>query len=206
VCQACGSGAMAVVKPGVARLQEELQAAANRPVVAVTGDTDELPEADVYVGTEAVLHRVRGIDVVAFLDIDAELLAPRYRAAEHVMALLVRAGRLVGPREAGGRVMVQTFVPQHVVLQSACAADPQRVADEELERRAALRLPPFAALAAVDGAQAHEFAAATGLEWAPTARGALVRAPDWITLGAALATTSRPKDSRLRVVVDPPRA
>ena len=41
----------------------------------------------------------RRADVVAFLDLDAELLAPRYRAAEQAMTLLVRAARLVGGRE-----------------------------------------------------------------------------------------------------------
>ena len=47
VCQVCGASAMAVVKPGVTRLREELEAAANRPVVAVTGESDdELPAAD----------------------------------------------------------------------------------------------------------------------------------------------------------------
>ena len=76
---------MALVKPGVTRLREELEAAANRPVIAVTGETGELSDADVFVGTEAVLHRVRNVDVVAFLDFDAELLAPRYRAAEQAM-------------------------------------------------------------------------------------------------------------------------
>jgi primosomal protein N' (replication factor Y) (superfamily II helicase) len=206
VCQRCGSGAMANVKPGVTRLREELEAAANRPVVAVTGESEELPAADVYVGTEAVLHRVRGIDVVAFLDFDAELLAPRYRAAEHAMALLVRAGRLVGPRSAGGRVMVQTFVPDHVVLKAAMLGDPGRATDTELERREVLGLPPFRALAAVEGADAEEFARATGLEFAPTPKGVLCRADTWMELGAALSTTPRPKGSRLRVEVDPPRA
>lgn len=205
VCQQCGSSAMAIVKPGVTRLREELEAAANRSVVAVTGDTGELPPADVYVGTEAVLHRVRGIDVVAFLDFDAELLAPRYRAAEQAMALLVRAGRLVGARRGGGRVIVQTFVPHHEVLQAAVFADPARVGEGELARRRLLGLPPFRALAAVEGADALEFAAATGLEYASTAKGALVRADDWTTMGAALAATPRPKGSRLRVEVDPPR-
>jgi primosomal protein N' (replication factor Y) len=197
---------MALMKPGVTRLREELEAAANRPVVSVTGDTEALQASDVYVGTEAVLHRVRGIDVVAFLDIDAELLAPRYRAAEQTMALLVRAGRLVGPRDAGGRVLVQTFVPRHVVLQAAVLADPGRVTDDELQRREMLGLPPFRALAVVEGADAMEFAAATGLECAPTAKGAMVRADSWLELGHALAVTPRPKGSRLRVEVDPPRA
>lgn len=205
VCQQCGSSAMALVKPGVSRLREELEAAANRPVVAVTGDTEELPAADVYIGTEAVLHRVRGVDVVAFLDIDAELLAPRYRAAEHTMALLVRAGRLVGRRADGGRVLVQTFVPRHDVLQAVLLADPARVGEGELARRRLLGLPPFRALAAVDGADAVEFLAATGLEFAPTEKGALVRADDWMAMGAALAAAPRPRGSRLRVEVDPPR-
>ena len=206
VCQQCGSGAMALVKPGVSRLREELEAAANRPVVAVTGESDDLPDADVYVGTEAVLHRVRNIDVVAFLDFDAELLAPRYRAVEHSLALLVRAGRLVGSRERGGRVMVQTFTPQHPLLSAVQLAEPDRIVPDELERRQLLGLPPFRALAAVEGSDAEAFAAATGLEAAPTAKGVLVRADTWMELGRALAATPRPKGSRLRVEVDPPRA
>ncbi len=205
VCQECGSSAMALMKPGVTRLREELEAAANRPVVSVTGDTDELPAGDVYIGTEAVLHRVRGVDVVAFLDFDAELLAPRYRAAEQAMALLVRAGRLVGRRSGGGKVIVQTFVPDHEVIVAALRARPECVAETELARRRLLGLPPFRALAAIDGAGAVEFAVAIGLEFATTAKGVLVRADTWDVLGHALAETPRPKGSRLRVAVDPPR-
>ncbi len=206
VCQACGSSAMANVKPGVTRLREELAAAANRPVVAVTGETEgELPPADVYIGTEAVLHRVRGVDVVAFLDFDAELLAPRYRATEQALALLVRAGRLVGPRAAGGRVLVQTHTPHHELLQAVVLADPARVMDGELARRRLFGLPPFGALAAVDGEGAAEFAAATGLEAATTGKGVLLRSASWEELGAAIEAAPRPKGSRLRVAVDPPR-
>ncbi len=205
VCQQCGSSAMALMKPGVTRLREELEAAANRPVISVTGDSDELATGDVYVGTEAVLHRVRGVDVVAFLDFDAELLAPRYRAAEQAMALLVRAGRLVGGRSGGGKVLVQTFVPDHEVIVSARRAQPERVAESELARRRVLGLPPFRALAAVEGADAVEFATAVGLEFATTTKGVLIRAETWDELGHALAETPRPKGSRLRVAVDPPR-
>jgi primosomal protein N' (replication factor Y) len=197
---------MALVKPGVTRLREELEAAANRPVVAVTGESEALPDADVFVGTEAVLHRVRNIDVVVFLDFDAELLAPRYRAVEHSLALLVRAGRLVGSRERGGRVMVQTFTPHHPLLAAVQLADPSRIDVDELARREMLGLPPYRALAAVEGADAEAFVTATGLEWAPTTKGALVRADTWMELGRALASTPRPRGSRLRVEVDPPRA
>jgi primosomal protein N' (replication factor Y) len=206
VCQRCGSGAMALVKPGVTRLREELEAAANRPVAAVTGESGELPDVDVYVGTEAVLHRVRNIDTVAFLDFDAELLAPRYRATEEALALLVRAARLVGSRARGGRVLVQTFVPDHPLLGAVQLAEPARVVADEMRRRELLGLPPYRALGAVEGADALEFAEATGLEFASTAKGVLVRADTWLQLGTALSATPRPKGSRLRVAVDPPRA
>lgn len=210
VCQVCGASAMAVVKPGVTRLREELEAAANRAVVAVTGESGELPDVGIYVGTEAVLHRVRNVDVVAFLDFDAELLAPRYRSAEQAMALLVRAGRLVGARDRGGRVIVQTHVAQHEVLQAALLGDTGRLVESVLARRSLLGLPPLRALAAIEGDDAQAIAAATGLEAASTAKGVLVRADDWMTLGKALADAAgvrdaRSKGSRLRIEVDPQR-
>ena len=95
-------------------------------------------------------------DVVAFLDIDAELLAPRYRAAEQAMALLVRGARLVGGRRHGGRLLVQTFLPRHEVVQAALLADPGRLVEPERARRRLLGLPPFAALAAISGAGSDE--------------------------------------------------
>jgi primosomal protein N' (replication factor Y) len=205
VCQNCGSGAMAVLRAGASRMREEIEAAAGRPVGMVTGDTDELPATDVFVGTEAVLHRAGSADVVAFLDLDAELLAPRYRAAEQAMTLLVRAARLLGPRAGGGRILVQTFLPRHEVLQAVLHADPGRVTKVELERRQLLGLPPFAALAAISGDGAADFAAGTGLELTESNGDVLVRAATWEGLGRALAETPRPKGSRLRIEVDPAR-
>ena len=147
--------------------------------------------------------------MVAFLDIDHELLAPRYRASEQAMALLVRGARLVGARGGGGRLLVQTFLPRHEVLQAALLADPGRLADIERARRRALDLPPFAALAEVSGAGSDEWAAAlravAGIAVGGGVSRYLVRAPTWDALGAALGTTPRPPRSRIRVAVDPPR-
>lgn len=206
VCQACGSTALANVRPGVTRLRDELEKAAARPVVAVTGSSDDdLPEAGVYVGTEAVLHRVREADVVAFLDIDAELLAPRYRAAEQAMALLVRAARLLGPRRADRCLLVQTFRPEHEVLQAALASDPGRLAKVEARRRRELGLPPFSALARISGDGAAEFVEMLPIPVAADGDGYLVRAADWDELGDLLSETPRPKSSKLRIEVDPAR-
>lgn len=210
VCLECGSGRFANLRPGVTRLREELEAAANRPAVLVTGATSDRPEpAGVYVGTEAALHRVERADTVAFLDFDREILAPRYRAAEQAMALLVRAARLVGPRSRGGRLLVQTFLPRHVVVQAALHADPGRVTEDERERRRLLGLPPFAAYGEISGAGSDEFVGSI-----PPAPGLVIvgdegtyacRAPDWMTLGRAINAGARPVGARLRIAIDPPR-
>jgi primosomal protein N' (replication factor Y) len=211
VCLHCGGSSFANLRPGVTRLREELEAAAGRPVVAVTGrDAEPPPDAGVYVGTEAVLHRVPRADVVAFLDIDTELLAPRYRAAEQTIALLVRGARLTGDRRAGGRLLVQTFLPRHEVVQAVLLADPGRLVEPERTRRRMLGLPPSAALAAISGPGSDEMAdalrARDGIEVGGGASHWTVRAPTWEQLGTALIATPRPKGSRVRVEVDPPRA
>jgi primosomal protein N' (replication factor Y) len=210
VCQVCGRTSFANLRPGVTRLREELEAAAGRPVVAVTGrDEAPPPDADVFVGTEAVLHRVSRADVVAFLDIDHELLAPRYRAAEQAMTLLVRAARLLGPRERGGRLLVQTFLPDHEVIRAAVLADPTRLLEPEGQRRHVLGLPPEMALAEVSGPGSDQVADQLRAVEGITVGGApgrhLVRAATWDDLGAALVATTRPKGARVRIAVDPPR-
>ena len=210
VCLSCGAGRFKALRLGVSRVRDDLERLAGVPVAEVTGDADDLPpEASVYVGTEAVLHRVGGVDGVAFLDIDQELLAPRYRAAEQAMALLVRAARLVGGRHQGGRVLVQTRLPKHEVLDAALHGDPGRLAAVELERRAALSFPPCSALAEVSGPAAPAFIEALGRPLGvdvlgPTDGRWLLRGPDHPVLCDALAAARRPP-GRLRVEVDPVR-
>jgi primosomal protein N' (replication factor Y) (superfamily II helicase) len=203
VCQSCGASRFANLRPGVTRLREELQAAAARPVVAVTGP-DPVPPAPagIYVGTEAVLHRVRSADVVAFLEFDSEMLAPRFRASEQALALIVRAGRIAP------EVLVQTFSPDHDVIAAAADGDPARILDGERARRQLLGLPPFGALALVSGAGSAELVAqlpeGVGVGGDGNDR-FLVRATNWATLGAALNAAERPAGSRIRVEVDPAR-
>jgi primosomal protein N' (replication factor Y) len=210
VCLACGAGRFANLRPGVTRLREELEAAAHRSAVLVTGDGATRPErAGVYVGTEAVLHRVEQADTVAFLDFDRELLAPRYRAGEQAMALLVRAARLVGPRSRGGRILVQTFLSDHPVLRAAVGADPGKLVDTERATRTLLQLPPYGAYAELSGAGSDEFVASLPSTTDVTIVGGnerwVARSGDWMTLGAHLNHGVRPPGSRLRIAVDPPR-
>lgn len=212
ICTECGSTAMARLRPGTARLRFEIEAAAHRDVVEVTSsnlDTFDDGRADVFVGTEAVLHRVRRPTAVVFLDFDHELLAPRYRAHEQALALLVRAARALGPRRQGGRLLVQTSLPDHEVVRAALAADPAIVLATETERRRALDLPPFSALASIEGDGAIDYASSLehveGVAVSGREDSFLVRATDSAVLADALAAAERPVGKRLRVAVDPPR-
>jgi len=193
-------------------LRFEIEQAAHRPVMEVTGATPEGFDdriADVFVGTEAALHRVRRVDTVVFLDFDAELLAPRYRANEQAVALLVRAARLVGSRAGGGKLIIQTALPDHVVVKSVGEVDLARLAFEERARRLEMSFPPFSALAWADGAGAQEFARAVA-EWpdvvaVASGDGFLLRAPSADVLADACAGTPWPGSPQLRLGVDPPR-
>ena len=214
VCQACGATRLKNVRAGVSRAREELEALVREPVLEVTAAAgpevrDAVAAARVVVGTEAALHVGAPAEVVAFLDLDQELLAPRYRAAEQALGLLVLAARVVGGRSGGGRLLLQTRLPHHEVVQAALHADPSRVADAEAARRTLLRFPPAAALAEVAGAGAADFVAALGQPLGvevlgPTDGRWLLRAPDHRTLCDALSATPRPS-GRLRLAVDPLR-
>ncbi len=210
VCVACGASAFALLRPGVARLREELEAAAARPVAQVDATGDSIDDAaEIHIGTEALLTRRSIADVVAFLDFDQELAAPRFRAPEHAMALIVRAGRIVGPRHRGGEVLVQTHLVDHEVLRAASIGDPGMLAEHSQERRRILQLPPFSALAEIAGLGMDEFVQSLSLCDGVSVSGdsdrTLLRADSVEALCDTLASGTRPPRSRLRIAIDPPR-
>jgi primosomal protein N' (replication factor Y) len=211
VCLGCGSQKLRSIRIGISRLRDELEAAAGRQVQEVTPRTESLdPGADIFVGTEAVLHRVDRADAVVFLDIDAELLAPRFRAAEQTLDLITHSARLVAPHgsSAGGEVVLQTAVPRHELLAGLVAGDLSAHVTAETERRRRLRLPPFGALAELSGPGVGSaqmvLEQSMLVEVAARDESALVRAATWHDLSVALATLPRTKQ-RLRIAVDPPR-
>ena len=214
VCQTCGSTALRAARVGVARLRDELEALARLPVGEVTAEVDAVPATPILVGTEAVLNRPLAAAAVVFLDFDAEMLAPRFRAAEDALGLLARAARLVGPRSGGGRVVVQTRARDHPVVQAAVRADPGLLSGPELALRTELGLPPTSALAQISGDAdqvqrlADDLRGRLGVEVLGGEGGLLVRAHDHRTLCDALAAAGRPagvSGDRLRIEVDPGR-
>ncbi len=207
VCAVCDSPRLRTLRIGVRRATEELAALTHTEAVEITASSEpgHGDRAPLVVGTEAALHRQSWADLVAFVDIDQHLLAPRFGAGEETLALLARAARLVGAHH--GRVLVQTRLPDHEALRAAVQADPGVLTEVERPLRRTLDLPPFGALATVGGPGASALAADIGAAGGVTVSSLeearwLVRAPDHQQLCDRLAAVPRPAQ-RVRVEVDP---
>jgi primosomal protein N' (replication factor Y) len=224
VCPECGATKLRVLRAGVARVREELEALVPSARVAdVDTATAEVPDADILIGTEAVLHRAavrrRRPALVAYLDLDQELLAPRYRAAAQAHWLLTRGAQLLAGRPRHETLLLlQTRIPDHVVVQAMVRGEPAAVAEAEIDYRRTLAYPPFGALAELAGAaepltttiealRALDLQADGVQVFGPADDRALVNAPDWDVLARALARCLPVGRAigRVRAVVDPPR-
>ncbi|HVA75975.1 MAG TPA: hypothetical protein VNF71_15575 [Acidimicrobiales bacterium] len=209
MCASCTSTLLRRLKVGVSRAREELELLTGRPVGEVTASTADVPDSDLLIGTEAVLHRLvpaDGYRNVVFVDFDHELMAPRFRAATEAFALLALASRLVGGRQ--GRVAVQTRQPEHPAIRAALFADPRILVGWDLAMRKSLQLPPYCALALVSGEGAGEYVAGLADQQVevlgPRDGEWMVKSTTPQSLASALASVPRPA-TRLRIAVDPAR-
>lgn len=161
VCNECNGTHMKQLRLGISRMAEDLAALAKRPVIEVSADTPhrELGGNQLFIGTEALLHRMDSARAVIFLDFDQELAVPRYRAAEDAFSLVALAARRVGVKADGGRVILQTTRPTDVVVQAAVHGDPGRVAIAQRDIRQVFRQPPYGVWALISGAGAEEYIA-----------------------------------------------
>jgi primosomal protein N' (replication factor Y) len=98
----------------------------------------------VLIGTQMVAkgHHFPGVELAAVVDADTGLALPDFRAEERTFQLLTQlAGR--SGRDRPGRVLVQTFQPDSRAVAHAARHDVAGFLESELERRSALRYPPF---------------------------------------------------------------
>lgn len=211
VCLQCGSQRIRSIRVGISRLRDELELAAGRAVQEVKPSTDALDtNVGVFVGTEAVLHRIDRADAVVFLDIDAELLASRYRASEQALDVIAHGARLVAPTATspGGVLVLQTCIADHEVLRGLVLGDLSQYEVAESGRRNRLRLPPFGALAEISGTGTQEavqhLRQSLLVEVAEADGRALVRSSTWESLSEALRDVPKGK-LRARIAVDPAR-
>ncbi len=108
------------------------------------------------------------VTLVGVINADTALHLPDFRAAERTFQLVTQVAGRTGRGERGGRVLVQTFTPDHPAIVAAVRHDYAAFADDELPIREALGYPPYGRMArvvvrgpveAVTLAVAEEFAA-----------------------------------------------
>jgi primosomal protein N' (replication factor Y) len=94
-------------------------------------------------------HDIHGITLVGVVGADFALGLPDFRAAERVFQLLTQVSGRAGRGDKPGRVLVQTYQPDHYVNQFARQHDYTGFAAREMYFRRAMRYPPLSALANV---------------------------------------------------------
>ncbi len=165
-CPACGAQAsLAPIGPGVERITEEAQALfpeARRLVMAsdtIANAADAKAAAaailerrvDLIIGTQIVAKgwHFPQLTLVGVVDADLGLAGGDLRAAERCFQLLHQVGGRAGRASAPGRVLLQSFAPEHPVMRALAAGDQTAFLAAEKAARRAGHWPPYGRLAAV---------------------------------------------------------
>ena len=108
----------------------------------------ERGEVDILLGTQMIAKGLDFPDVtlVGVINADSALHFPDFRAAERTFHLVTQVAGRTGRGEKGGRVLVQTFQPDHMAIQAAVRHDYQRFARGELPLRKEHDYPPFSCM------------------------------------------------------------
>jgi primosomal protein N' (replication factor Y) len=203
-CPHCGAkDSLISIGPGVERVEEEAKSLFPEARVAVFSsdtvfggqsarelvETMERGEIDILVATQAAAkgHNFPGLTLVGVVDADLGLRGGDLRAGERTFQLLAQAGGRAGRADRPGRVLMQSWAPDHPVMQALAAADRDGFVEAEMELRRLSSLPPFGRLAAVilsgpDAAQLEAFAREMA-SVAPNAPGVEIYGPADAPLG-----------------------
>ena len=108
-------------------------------------------ELDMLVGTQMIAkgHDVHGVTLVGVVGADAALGLPDFRAAERTFQLLTQVAGRAGRGQTPGRVVLQTYFPDHYAVQYAARHDFAGFYQKELQFRSWMHYPPYSALANV---------------------------------------------------------
>lgn len=158
-CPGCGEGVLAGYGIGTEQVEEALYrflpgvrvARLDRDSIHRRGALDRVlhawrsHEIDVLIGTQMVTkgHDVPSVTLVGVLLADVSLNLPDFRAAERTFQLLTQVAGRAGRGQEPGRVIIQTYMPQHYSIRFAAQHDFARFALYELRYRKRLRYPPF---------------------------------------------------------------
>jgi primosomal protein N' (replication factor Y) len=108
-------------------------------------------ELDLLVGTQMIAkgHDIHGVTLVGVVGADVALGLPDFRAAERTFQLLTQVAGRAGRGESPGKVILQTFFPDHYAVEYAARHDFTGFYEKELRFRSWMHYPPYSSLANV---------------------------------------------------------
>lgn len=162
ICPECKNPTLGSIGSGTERVEQALKRMApharvarmDRDTTRSRGSHEEIlrrwkkGEIDILIGTQMITkgHDVSGVTLVGALLADLSLNLPDFRAAERTFQLLSQVAGRAGRGENPGRVIVQTYVPDHYAIEHLVAHDYKGFFAAESEFRRALGYPPFGRL------------------------------------------------------------
>ena len=164
-CAACGSEYVFFLGTGSEKLEELLHglfpqariARLDRDTVRNHADFEralnalDAGELDLLVGTQMIAkgHDIHGVTLVGVVGADMALGLPDFRAAERTFQLLTQVAGRAGRGEIPGKVVLQTYFPEHYAVQYAAHHDFAGFYEKELRFRSWMHYPPYSSLANV---------------------------------------------------------
>lgn len=165
-CPECKEpGQMATCGPGVERIAEEVErrwptaryAVVSSDTMTTASKAEELVSAvtngmvDILVGTQILAkgYHFPELTLVGVVDSDLGLEGGDLRAAERTWQMLSQVAGRAGRAEKPGTVMLQTYLPEHPLMQALISGARDRFMETERQERERHRMPPYGRLAAV---------------------------------------------------------
>ncbi len=159
-CGACGSAEMKLIGFGTEKIEEEIATHLGNEIRVQRMDWDttrskqayhkiiesfENREIDILVGTQMVS---KGLDfdhvsLVGILNADDMLYYPDFRAFERSYQLMSQVSGRAGRKKKRGRVIIQSYQPDHWIIQKVMAHDYEGMYQQEIAERKHFQYPPF---------------------------------------------------------------
>jgi len=164
-CPECGSPYIAAFGTGTQKVEEAVKKLFPQArVLRMDADTTKEKEsyekilstfanegADILVGTQMIVkgHDFPKVTLVGILAADLSLNVSDYRSSERTFQLLAQAAGRAGRDELPGKVIIQTYQPEHYSITTAAKEDYSGFYRQEMAYRSMLKYPPKAHILAV---------------------------------------------------------
>ena len=163
-CPQCGNS-VSMRGAGLEKIEQEISVKfPNAKTALVSSDTItsreslqrlvhkmENGEIDIVIGTQILAkgHHFPNLTLVGVVDADMGLFGTDFRAGEHTFQQLFQVAGRAGRGAFPGRVLLQTYQPEHPVIRAICECNRDEFMGQDMESRRAAKMPPFGQLIAV---------------------------------------------------------